>query len=412
VPALTGTDGPGRRFVLDQRLVDLLGGKLPEVAEHTIAAVMDEVPSYAGAFGGPMGANIEQAVQMALAGFLRLASRGQDTDPGIPLSPALEGAYALGRGEARSGRSADALLSAYRVGARVAWRELSATAVADDVPADTVAAFAELVFAYIDELSAASVAGHADELETTGRVRQRYLDRLGVALLRGDPADALVAAAERADWPPPKTLTAVVLPESHVRPVLGLVDARALQPREDLEGLPEGLAVLLVPDLGGRSRGRLLRILAGRHAVIGPSRPWLEARASYQRTVRALPLRAGEAILDTEQHLPALVLGADPAALADLRAQVLAPLAGLKPAAAEKLTATLRAWLLHHGRRDDVAAALFVHPQTVRYRMGQLRELYGDRLEDPDTVLALTLALGLPDPSAPDPGTPDPGAPD
>jgi len=62
------------------------------------------------------------------------------------------------------------------------------------VPADTVAAFAELVFAYIDELSAASVAGHADELETSGRARQRYLDRLVSGLLRGDAADALVSA--------------------------------------------------------------------------------------------------------------------------------------------------------------------------------------------------------------------------
>ena len=35
-----------------------------------------------------------------------------------------------------------------------------------------------------------------------------------------------------------------------------------------------------------------------------------------------------------------------------------------------------------------------MHPQTVRYRMGQLRDLYGDKLDDPDTVLALTLALG------------------
>jgi DNA-binding PucR family transcriptional regulator len=50
--------------------------------------------------------------------------------------------------------------------------------------------------------------------------------------------------------------------------------------------------------------------------------------------------------------------------------------------------------LLHHGRREDIAAALFVHPQTVRYRMQQLRDLYGDRLEDPETVLALTVALG------------------
>ena len=35
-----------------------------------------------------------------------------------------------------------------------------------------------------------------------------------------------------------------------------------------------------------------------------------------------------------------------------------------------------------------------MHPQTVRYRMGQLRELFGDRLDDPQTVLELTLALG------------------
>ena len=59
----------------------------------------------------------------------------------------------------------------------------------------------------------------------------------------------------------------------------------------------------------------------------------------------------------------------------------------------EKLAETLRYWLLFQGRRDEVAEALFVHPQTVRYRMGQLREAFGDRLEDPDEVLALTIAL-------------------
>ena len=81
------------------------------------------------------------------------------------------------------------------------------------------------------------------------------------------------------------------------------------------------------------------------------------------------------------------------AALEDLRAQVLAPLDELRPAVAARLRETLRAWLLHHGRRDEVAAELFVHPQTVRYRMQQLRELYGDRLDDPVWVLRLTIAL-------------------
>src|SRR3712207_9547653 len=93
----------------------------------------------------------------------------------------------------------DALLSAYRVGARVAWRDMSEAGVRAGLPAETVARFAELVFAYIDELSASSAAGHADELATSGRVRQRYLERPTQGLLRGAFADALEAAAERAE---------------------------------------------------------------------------------------------------------------------------------------------------------------------------------------------------------------------
>jgi DNA-binding PucR family transcriptional regulator len=59
--------------------------------------------------------------------------------------------------------------------------------------------------------------------------------------------------------------------------------------------------------------------------------------------------------------------------------------------------------LLHQGRRDDVARHLHVHPQTVRYRMTQIRARYGERLQDPDTVRDLVLALEvrelLPDPT-------------
>ena len=97
----------------------------------------------------------------------------------------------------------DALLAAYRVGARVAWRDMAALAAQAGVEAGTMAQFAELVFAYIDELSAASVAGHADELSTSGRVRERYRERLGQHLLDGAGPDVLAAAAERAGWTPP-----------------------------------------------------------------------------------------------------------------------------------------------------------------------------------------------------------------
>lgn len=380
----------GHSLHLTQATIDEMRARLPQVAEQTVEAITEEVPSYTGALTGSMGDTIQNAVQLALGGFISLAARTRGADPRTPAAPAVEGAYQLGRGEARSGRSVDALLAAYRIGARVSWREMSATAVRNGVDSETLASFAELVFAYIDELSAASVAGHTDELATTGRVRQRLLERLTQHLLEGASTETVLAAAERAGWEPPETLTAVAVPGAHVRPLLAALAPETLQAADDLPGLEER-ALLLVPDAHGRRRGMLLRLLRDRSAVAGPPRPWLEARASVDRVRRAVEL---DLPLDTEEHLATIVLTSDPDALADLRARALAPLADVRPATAEKLTATLRSWLLHHGRREEIASELFVHPQTVRYRMGQLRELYGDRLDDPATVLDLTLALG------------------
>ncbi len=417
------------RVEIDDAVMAALRDRLPGVAAETIAAVTVEVPSYTGALSGSMGANIEAAVQMALGGFLKLASRSRESDPSTPLGPTLEGAYALGRGEARSGRSMDALLAAYRVGARVAWREMSRAAGEAGLDAVMMARFAELTFAYIDELSAASVAGHTDELSTTGRVQERYRERLGQQLLAGAGADVLSAGAERAGWPVPRTLTAVLLPAAQVRGAVSLLGQATLQVGEDLPGSREDeqQSLLLVPDMEGRDRQHLLRILHGRSAVVGPARPWTQARTSYLRALRIRQELAGSPggpaderadgsgePVDTEQHLAELVVGADPEALDDLCARVLAPLAELKPAASERLAETLRSWLLHLGRRDAVAADLHVHAQTVRYRMGQLRELYGDRLDDPRTVLELVLALHRADRQvADDPDQTDPeGSPD
>ena len=260
------------------------------------------------------------------------------------------------------------------------------------MPAETLVAFAELVFAYIDELSAASVAGHTDELATTGRVRQRLLERIAHHLLEGASPETVLAAAERAGWDPPTTLTAVLVPESQVRPVLG----------GHLAGDPAGRRP---------ARARRHGPAAGaRRPRTPPRRPAARARRARLRRRPGAALARGARVVRPGASGPGgsasrstprptcrrWCCSADPDALADLRARALAPLAGLRPGTAEKLADTLRSWLLHQGRRDDIAAALFVHPQTVRYRMGQLRDLYGDRLEDPDTVLELMMALALP----------------
>ncbi|MBC9717444.1 helix-turn-helix domain-containing protein [Streptomyces sp. TRM66268-LWL] len=367
-------------LALDETTVTVLRASLKTTADEIVQAIIDEVPPYANALSGRMGATIRKAVRTALGHYLDLAS-GNATGRG----DAGDAAYELGRGEVRDGRSMDALLSAYRVGARVAWRCLAAGAVPAGLPAAEVAKFAELTFAYIDELSAASAAGHADELAARGRDHERHLEHLARDLLAGAAPDVLLASAQRALWQPPDSLTAVLLPAAQARPAYRALDPSTLV----LDDLPDATGVLLVPDA---DRARLLRQLADRTAVVGPARPWARASASYARAVRARSLSPD--IRDTEKHLPALVLSADADAFADLRARALAPLQALPVATARRLEETLRAWLLHQGRRDEAAAALFVHPQTVRYRMSQLRELFPD-LASPHKVLELTLAVGL-----------------
>lgn len=367
------------------------------MAERSAAAIVAEVPAYAGPLQGQVGQNVDNAVQASLAAFLRLATRGEDAGRDSSLSVALDGAYELGRGQVRDGRSIDVLLAAYRVGARVAWRELSAATVEAGLPAQTIAAFAELVFAYIDELSAASVSGYADELAITGRARQRYLDLLTSQLLNGEDGETLRTSAETAAWPVPETLTAVLVPAAHMSRAATFLNPYTLQAADDLPGLnpAEPWAVLLVPDAEVGGRSALLSALSGRSAVVGPSRPWASARISYLRAIRARHLAEKGVVIETDEHLVDLVLRADPDAADDLRRRALAPLSEFSPNSAERLAQTLRSWLLHQGRRDAIAAELIVHPQTVRYRMNQIRQVYGDSLDDPNTILELTVALGI-----------------
>lgn len=366
---------------------------LPRMAERAVAAIVAEVPAYTDPFRGRMGHNIENAVQISLRAFLRLATRRAEEPE---LAAVRDGAYELGRGEARTGRSIDALLAAYRVGARESWRELSATAVESGLPAQTIALLAEMVFAYIDELSASSVAGHSDEQAIAGRVRQRYRDLLLRRLLRGDSPEESREAAERAGWTIPATLTAVLMPPSQIQGLASVLSSEPLQAADDLPKIDpdEGWAVVLVADVDGPRRPALIAALAGRRAVVGPARDWDLAHISYRRAVRARHLAAADTVLDTDAHLVDLVIGADSEALADLRRRALAPLQSIRGGTAERLAETLRSWLLHQGQRDAVAADLHVHPQTVRYRMGQLREFYGERLNDPQMILELTVALG------------------
>src|SRR5918999_478448 len=186
----------------------VLAPELPALADEIIAAIRGSVPDYARPFEGPFGAGVRIGVEEALSQFVAMVE-----NPGAGREAGREVYLNLGRGEMRAGRSLDALLAAYRLGARVAWRRLAAAGEAAGLEPRTLYLLAEAIFAYIDELSAESIEGYAQEQAAAAGEQQRRRRRLATLLLQDPPADAAAveSAAADAGWRLPRTLAALAV---------------------------------------------------------------------------------------------------------------------------------------------------------------------------------------------------------
>ena len=374
---------------LPPEVAEVLRPELPRVAREIIEAIPGEVPQYArrleGAFGRGLVAGVEEALRQFVDG---IGAGGRMSRARVYVD--------LGRGEMRAGRTLDALLSAYRVGARVAWRRFAAAGEAAQLPPPTLYQLAESIFAYIDELSAKSAEGYALEQSAAAGERSARRQRLVRLLVRDPPADPLDVeeVARAADWPLPPTLAAVAAPEPERARVIPRL------PGEVLVGVLDEMVVALVPDPDRPgARAQLKRAVGARgYAALGPTVPWQDAAHSLARARAVLELVAdgivpGRGLLVAQDHVAALLLRSDRRLAQELARSRLAPLDGLTASARARLLETLAAWLEAQGRLQAVAARLHVHPQTVRYRLGTLRERFGDALDDPRGRFELELAL-------------------
>jgi DNA-binding PucR family transcriptional regulator len=93
----------------------------------------------------------------------------------------------------------------------------------------------------------------------------------------------------------------------------------------------------------------------------------------------------------TDDLLPERVLAGDGHARRHLVEAVYAPLADAKGT----LIDTLTAYFQHGQSLEGTARALFVHPNTVRYRLRQAADLTGLAATHPREALTLQLALVL-----------------
>ena len=365
---------------LEPALAEALRPALPALVDEVIAAVESAVPEYRDG----VAENVRLGVRQALDGFVELVLTGSEAS-----LPERQIYVEFGRGEYRVGRSLDALLTAYRAGAQVAWRGLADAGDRAGLEPRSLYTLAEAVFAYIDEISAASAEGFAREQTLAAGEEQARRRRLVDLLLRTPPPspESLEAAARDAGWTPPATLAVLAFETDRPERIAGRL------PGGSLVGELDGAPVALVPDPDGPGRrAEIERAIAGARAGLGSTVEPGDAQRSADRAATALAL-AEDGLIVADERMVDLLLRGDPALAADLTARRLAALDDLRPAQRERLLETLRAWLDAHGEVRPAAEALHVHAQTVRYRLGQLRELLGDVLDDPEARLELALAL-------------------
>jgi len=377
------------RDALPAELRAALVPAVPMIVDAVIAAIRGQ-EHRAGRPESALERNLRRGLTEAVERWFAAASPSADTDLH----------FALGRAHARGGRSLDELMGFYRVAARTAWQRTSEVGAAQGIEPEYLYRLAGTGFGYVDELSTQAAAGYAEEQSRrSGAVQSRRTELLRLLLRTPQPArDVLDAAAEAAGAQLSPTL-------AFFAGAAELYDAFVRSSHEHFVLEPRGgdfVGAVLDPD----SPGRLARLLAasertGAQLALGPAVAVSQAGGSLERATALLGLmRRGllesAPLVRTDDHDLALLLSAQPQLASDLVTRRLAPLDGIHGAKTRRnLLLTLRAWLHNPGQRKAIADSLAVHPQTVRYRMAQLRELFGEALDDPDGRFELELALRL-----------------
>ncbi len=290
----------------------------------------------------------------------------------------------MGAQQAEMGVPLEVLLAAYRLAARVVWRELiGKSAGLDMLPRATVIAVTGQVLEYLDEISGAVGSAYLETRERLMRRRDLDRDRILQRLLAGDVSPELrrLAAASDLDLHPPYVVLACsIASEEAERALEGALRARGALTLRD----QPGTWIALVPGRAGAARiiDEAERALDTAGAVrwgIGPVAATLEDVAEGARRAREA-LQVGARLEPSARAWDDAAVGifgsmsGDPDAMQRYVEHTLGRLLTVPPSRSEPLLETLEA-LLVTPSLNDAAAALGLHRHTVVYRMRRLAEL-------------------------------------
>jgi hypothetical protein len=384
-----------------QRLEASLMARLPQLLAEVAEGLRDDWPDYASVLHS-------DAERVADAGALFIRRLVEMSEP--TLSGGAQGRRAgdetvrlvfeqIGYQQMQAGNDLTRLLTAFQLAGRVTWRNVSTVSLGLGLRPELLASLADAVFVFINQLSFSAASGYLRAQAESSRQQERSREELAELLLSGRATLPTVrSAATRAGWPlPPRATVVIVDPDDEsARRIVDRLEPRQLPIRR------EGLHGVIVPDSDAPvERSILARRLAGAQAVVGYAVSLEDLPRSMQVAYIAIDLRrrgvlSGDPVF-VDEHLDTIIVWRDPQLITTLRRHVLAPLDGAREGSRERLTETLTSWLRHQGDRRAVAEELRVHPQTVRYRLNQLHDLFGTTLTDPRSRARLFLVLCWPE---------------
>jgi len=240
------------------------------------------------------------------------------------------------------------------------------------------------ILRYSRDLAFAAASAYADQAEARGAWDTRMEANVVDAVVRGDVGTSLQSQAAALNWDATAPATVVVGYPQPDRADLASEDVHDVASRNGRVALSDVHGTWLVAIISGqisptdRFLGELMGVFADAPVVIGPTAATLAA-AHYSATEAISGMNAvsgwtgAPRPVAARELLPERALLGDRTAIAALELEVVRPLADAGPA----LTETLDAYLDAGGAIEACARKLFVHPNTVRYRLRRIADFTG-----------------------------------
>ncbi|MDF2712683.1 MAG: PucR family transcriptional regulator [Nonomuraea muscovyensis] len=255
------------------------------------------------------------------------------------------------------------------------------------------------ILRYSSDLAFAAASAYAVAAESRGAWDSRMEASVVDAVVRGDTGPELLSRAAALNWDTTAPATVVVGTPPPSRAEFASEDLRLVATRHGRAALIDVHGTWLIAIVSGhlshtdRFLADLTAAFSDGPVVVGPTAPMLTAAYhSANEAISGMNAVAGWSgaprPVAARELLPERALQGDPSAIAALHTDVMRPLADAGPA----LTETLDAYLDSGGAIEACARKLFVHPNTVRYRLKRIADFTGRDPTHPRDAYVLRVA--------------------